>query len=599
MLLTDAQIWQIRELVQLHHAAFVANYINPQAVAPQILETLKARGLLDPKATAVADAYLYGQLLAYLDNPMVQKMNWQQFQDYVKRNPVPLSEVERRAVDNAQHRAAQYVVGLGNRVDTQTGELLIEADDQLRRQLQTTIKDATSENIARRESVRKLKSALGWASEDWARDWDRIAVTEKHSAMQAGVRDTIRRSHGGKARVAKVPMPDACEHCKRLFLGPNGLPIVFELDKLEANGHNNVGRKATDWQPVIGPVHPHCQCQLVRVPDGWGFDETGAMIPDGEIGGVSGSEELARALALEDELHKGDHPHGRELRKITFQGIPIRVENEPGSIREGDSPDGEHWQTRMLYVYGYIERTEEAGADGEEVDVFVGPKADARMVYVIHQEDPDSGIYDEDKVMLGFPTEADARGAYQAHYARPMPYTLSRMAIDHFKRWVSGGKLPPRMTIPLAKARISPEEGAATVRVDSPSPGTSPNFIFRAPQRRIPSPNQAIRESLDSFSEPTPAPENLKRDPAEYEFREALTGFARPCKVPYLESGDAGPTETEIEANRHTVDREVRKRAENAQMANSYPDDEDAQENDNGKAQVDDGSEKSAPYRNP
>ena len=69
-------------------------------------------------------------------------------------------------------------MGLGNKVDQATGQLLIEADAQLRDKLRGEIRDATAENIAKRESVKKLKSTLGHATKDWARDWDRIAITE-------------------------------------------------------------------------------------------------------------------------------------------------------------------------------------------------------------------------------------------------------------------------------------------------------------------------------------------------------------------------------------------------------------------------------------
>lgn len=746
MLLTDAQIWEIRELVQLHHAAVVVNTISPAAVAPEILDKLKARGMVDLQVTSIEDAYLYGQLLAQLDNPAVQGMTLEQFKKFIKTNPIPLSDIEQRAVAMAQQFAAQYVVGLGNKVNQQTGAMMIEADDDLRRQLQETIRDKTAENIARRESTKKLKSDLGWATKDWARDWDRIAITEKHSAMQAGVRDSIRAEHGADALVAKVPMPDACftagtlietrrgqvpiedvrvgdevlthklrwrkvtylmqreyegelygfngcapgmtanhpmlvdldwrradavkcgsymvevvrgeaqdnptcgaqgaflgdvsgantspgvpvatvqfyrylqmrdsnvdvvfvdgqlrngfeicqqmadtqaifcstgestlpglgfgalcvwgkgllssfsrqaskflslrfghaaqsgllafglgregqavlyeafadsrtadikgftessqrvlaglqhlgqfvfghvfpgihgftpkvrrcdsivrvpysgvvynfevaednsyiadgfvvhncQRCKSLFLDKAGLPKVWRLSALEANGHNNVGRKSPDWLPVIGPVHPHCQCQLVRIPAGWGFDEDGSLVPGGKIGRVRSEGELERALRLEDELHKA------KLPQVTFQGIPIRVENKPGTVRQGEDAEGEGWRTRMLYAYGYIERTN--GADGEEIDVFMGPDPQAGMVYVIHQDDPDSGTYDEDKVMLGFPTEGDARAAYAMHYDRPMEYTLSRMSVDHFKRWIAGGALPPRLVLSLAKS---------------------------------------------------------------------------------------------------------------------------------------------------
>jgi hypothetical protein len=53
------------------------------------------------------------------------------------------------------------------------------------------------------------------------------------------------------------------------------------------------------------------------------------------------------------------------------------------------------------------------------VDVYIGGHEDARNVYIVHQNDPVTGRYDEDKVMLGFYTLADAKAAYLKQYDRP------------------------------------------------------------------------------------------------------------------------------------------------------------------------------------
>ena len=37
-------------------------------------------------------------------------------------------------------------------------------------------------------------------------------------------------------------------------------------------------------------------------------------------------------------------------------------------------------------------------------------------MYVVEQVSPETGLYDEDKVMLGFDSEEQAKAAYLAHY---------------------------------------------------------------------------------------------------------------------------------------------------------------------------------------
>ncbi len=100
----------------------------------------------------------------------------------------------------------------------------------------------------------------------------------------------------------------------------------------------------------------------------------------------------------------------------THQGLGIAIENRKGSVRSGVDKDGKEWRTVMRHPYGYIKNTK--GADGEEVDCYVGPHKTAPHAFVVHQKKHD-GSYDEDKVMLGFKSEDHARKAYLKHYDTP------------------------------------------------------------------------------------------------------------------------------------------------------------------------------------
>jgi len=100
-------------------------------------------------------------------------------------------------------------------------------------------------------------------------------------------------------------------------------------------------------------------------------------------------------------------------KKYWWQGLQISIENKKGSVRKWET-DTDSGKTKMLYDYGYIRRT--LGADGDHIDCYVNKDNESEKVFVVHQNDPTTGKYDEDKVMLGFDTAAQAKKAYLAHY---------------------------------------------------------------------------------------------------------------------------------------------------------------------------------------
>jgi inorganic pyrophosphatase len=129
----------------------------------------------------------------------------------------------------------------------------------------------------------------------------------------------------------------------------------------------------------------------------------------------------------------GTNSKGYRLQgKVTVQGIPVDIENRKGSVREGKNEDGSTWRTKFKIPYGYIRGTK--GADGEEVDAYVGPDKDAPKAYVVKQK-KDDGSYDEDTVMLGFKSKAKARKGILQHYDDPKYIGATKtVPIDKLKR---------------------------------------------------------------------------------------------------------------------------------------------------------------------
>lgn len=538
MLITAEQLQEIRQIIADHHEALIVDVLGPEAVTPEQLKRLVDQGLASPGAAvqvdSAVDAYVFGQLLALAAQKKAAGWSLEQLHAHLRRNPVALTEAELQAVTLARERAGQYIRGLGNRAQTDTGVLLIEADARLRARMVGQVQDLTARSLARRETARQLKSDLGWATGDWTRDWDRIARTEQQQAIREGQADALLRRYGAGVLVARVPQPDACQHCRRLHLGPDGQPRIFPLSVLTQHG-TNVGRKAADWQATVGPVHPHCACQTVRVPEGYGFDEFGDLVPGGKFGERYGSEEdLEESLRLEDDLEKGRRAEGR----MTYQGIPLYVENPVGSVRRWEDQTGAVGETKMVHAYGYAERT--AGADGDEVDVFVGPDPQAPQAFIVEQQDP-TGRWDEQKVMLGFLNLEQAEEAYRAHYDRPAEWMLytTPMPIAHLKRWLAQ---PPtattpaeqrgvRLVVPLGKAWTA-EYAHTRAHMRAPGPGLGVNWLpgELPPRPRTPEAVGYAPTARELVGD-RPAERPVRRDPGVYDVLEPADRAVHPAET--------------------------------------------------------------------
>jgi hypothetical protein len=161
-----------------------------------------------------------------------------------------------------------------------------------------------------------------------------------------------------------------------------------------------------------------------------------AVIPSAALGGLAGYKAMTAGMGKKN----GEEKVAFKLQgHDTHQGLEIAIENKPGSVRKGTTEDGKKWRTVMKNAYGYIKGSH--GADGEEVDCYLGPHAEATHAHVVHQHKPNGKGYDEDKVMLGFGSREEARKAYLAHYDDPKFLgPMKSVPMDRFKKLIEAGK---------------------------------------------------------------------------------------------------------------------------------------------------------------
>lgn len=105
---------------------------------------------------------------------------------------------------------------------------------------------------------------------------------------------------------------------------------------------------------------------------------------------------------------------------LSFGGYDFTVETPKGVTRSGKDEQGKPWSVTMHDTYGYI--LGKIGVDGDHIDMFINDAADLDTfdgnVYVVDQVNPETGEFDEHKVMYGYPDEADATKAYLSNYSK-------------------------------------------------------------------------------------------------------------------------------------------------------------------------------------
>ena len=200
----------------------------------------------------------------------------------------------------------------------------------------------------------------------------------------------------------------------------------YEIEGDEPKKENNENQFGSpDW----GNAQPHGRAQLLggvpmgsgsRGPSGMGLGQNPMNQPSagggpGGLGSPKDNEvppdERARGLRIYKDSNKKRtwNPEKRSLRIKNFNGIQIYIETHKGEHRRQDWPV-------LPADYGYISMTNSPEGRGEGLDVFVGEDPKSQKVFVVDQVDPETGEFDEQKVLLGFHDRREAIKAYSDAY---------------------------------------------------------------------------------------------------------------------------------------------------------------------------------------
>ena len=200
------------------------------------------------------------------------------------------------------------------------------------------------------------------------------------------------------------------------------------------------------------------------------------------------SDRLQNAIAetetepTEAQKKAGNYKKGH----LTFGGYNFTVETPKGVTRSGKDEQGKPWSVTMHDTYGYI--LGKIGVDGDHIDMFINDAADLDTfdgnVYVVDQVNPETGEFDEHKVMYGYPSEEAATEAYLANYSKDWKGLgkVTSVPKSTFDKWLESSD---RKTKPFAEyAMIQQEEAKKAKQTNEALPFDAPMSMDDLPFHR-------------------------------------------------------------------------------------------------------------------
>lgn len=169
----------------------------------------------------------------------------------------------------------------------------------------------------------------------------------------------------------------------------------------------------------------------------------------------------------------GNYKKGR----ASVAGIPVVIENPRNSLREWRASDGTSGANLMKFHYGYIEGV--TGADGDELDCYVGPFPESSAAYVVNQGF--SGAFDEHKVMLGFPDQRTAEAGYLSNFNAGWPGLMGCVAcsMDQLRWWMANGDMSKPLTLDqLPQEEKQPMQKVLWDSANQPIKKTIPQVLY-------------------------------------------------------------------------------------------------------------------------
>lgn len=374
----------------------------------------------------------------------------------VEETPGPVADLERQQQAARDNAAAQG----GDALDQELAAATAGAEGGA----------VIDEQVARRERLFKVYKAIGeeaayaetQVQEDEARERIQMEAAERYEAGLKQIEEEKKAAEeqaqlaekveAGGARVKKEKFQEAKAARKEEKAATEKEERAAKADEQLA-GLRKRRQELGLEPPEEGPPKPPPAAGLVLKPAEKAVLEKG-KVPETVM--AQALRKAAEKVEAAPDTETTTTPEKTELPKgmqpsVKFQGLGIQIENPVGSTREGVSAEGVKWSQDMKDHYGFFKNTESAEGTEEELDVFVGEDLESEQIFVVDQVNKE-GVFDEHKVMVGYPNAVAARRAYLRNYPKGFKAgPISTMEVPEFKEWLKSGD----QTVPVQPGKVT------------------------------------------------------------------------------------------------------------------------------------------------
>jgi hypothetical protein len=381
--------------------------VRPQGIDQQPQEGQEADNLLEetPGATPDTSETRSGQ-----DRQASQENQTIEQQDQAPTHPGDLIRQPRQDLGPDQRKQRDGLVdgdalkSLRKRASDQGLDEEVKRLDSAAGQAQQAFEEETLARANQdNEGLNQVRQKLETIGDTYNQVADRVNQSESQAPsdlQESGQEAPQRRQNKPRVRVGQDQKP-------RVRVGPDGQAQGLREPEQSQTPTSAPTQVTRDMKTQLGDL---------GYPDG----EIRRMTPEQAMEAIESGDQSTRARIEEAGQQTNTSPTPAQAEagnyrkgRANVQGMEVAIENPKGSTRRGTDPDGNEWASTLAHDYGDIKGTR--GADGDNVDVFVGDQPDTGKTYVIDQLD-EQGNFDEHKVMVGFPSKEAARRGYLANY---------------------------------------------------------------------------------------------------------------------------------------------------------------------------------------